>query len=207
MSSTTKPDEVKGILAFFTAGLEGGAIKPEQISLWVDGIVAKDDEVDPFFAELALAGKDINKQLTVLKEYLGSGLQPFGHRVFLGELFWRVVHKEITPQSALQRLDRILYGTWTDPMDHERTRLYGTEADLDLSVDGMYGSVKEAMERLQDDLRIYAGFVIDAPEAWADANVAVEHALGLERERTKAEVTTEIKRQASVLVRKPWWKF
>lgn len=180
MSDTTHPDQHRELFAFYQAGLESGAIKPDQIIAWVDRIIAHDDEVDPFFADLALAGHDINKLLATIKELLGDGRHPTGYRVSLGDLYWRLERKEITPTEAHDRIRGYLYAS-SQIDDDERYRLIGSEDALSLALDRIWGSVEEAMTRLKGDLRIYSGFQLERPELWHSANSSVESALKKEQ--------------------------
>ena len=203
MSGTTDPAQFRELLAYYMAGLQDGAILPEQIAAWSDRIIAQDDEIDPFFADLAVAGHDVNRILSTLKEFLGPNRLSTGYRVSLGDLYWRLERSLITPAQALNRLDRFLYAS-TDVDDAERYRLMGAEGDLDLAVDRIYGSVDDAMVRLKNDLAIYSGFQVEDPEKWRSANEQVEATLKSEAERREAREAAQRTRPPAK--RKPWWR-
>lgn len=200
MPGTTDPNLYRELLACYQAGLESGAVKPEQIVAWVDGIIEHDVEVDPFFADLALAGHDMNKLLATINEFLGEGRHPAGYRVPLGDLYWRLERKEITPTEAHDRIRGYLYAT-TQMEDEERHRLIGSEDALSLALDRIWGSVEEAMGRLKGDLSIYSGFQLERPELWHTANASVEDAL--KQEQVARAANSRTARPA----KKPWWKF
>lgn len=206
MSRTTDPSQFREILSYYLAGLEDGAVKPAQVVDWADRIIANDDVIDPFFADLSLAGQNINELLHIISEYLGAQHQPVGYWVALGDLYWKIERSSITPGETRERINRILYAS-SRTNDEERYRLIGSADALDLAIDRIYGSVDEAMNRLKEDLSIYAGFQVERPEQWHTAGLSVVAALQTERSvrEERSALAEEAKKVAPP--KKPWWKF
>lgn len=202
MSVTTDPEKHRDILLSFQSGLEAGVVDASQVVAWVDMVIANDPEIHPFFADLALAGHDVNRLLSVFGEHLGAPQQPIGYRVLLGALYWRIERKEIAPADVRSRLVGYLY-TVAQVDDEERYRLFGSEDALSLALDGIHGTVDDAMHQLKEDLSIYSGFLVEHPELWSSASASVDAVLRQEHAAREARAARSAKVQVNPPRKKP----
>lgn len=205
MSGTTDPNQFRELLAYYHAGLEDGSVTPAQVVAWADGVIAKDDVIDPFFADVSLAGQNTNLLLQIIAGSIDPHSIFTAHRVSLGDLYWKIERRAISPTETNRRLQRILYGS-SRTYDEEQLRIMGSAENLDLAIVGIYGSVDEAMMRVKEDLSIYSGFLVEHPGSWSSANASVDAVLREEQIAREERASRLAKVQADPPRKKPWWR-
>lgn len=201
---STNPKDIVTTLHLVRAGLASGLLTKEEVIDWADKIITKDEQPDIFFIDLAMSSsKSTNDIIHYLSDYLNFENPAVQGRPLVGLLYNQYISGQINLERAISKLFRLRFEAVFN--ERELGYIYSLENDYDCAKHGIYGSLQEVHQDLEQFLSFYKDYSIDNYDQWNDLGKIVDIKLEEDHQRQIQEAEKFSATQKGKT--KPWWKF
>jgi hypothetical protein len=155
----TNPKDILNNLHLNRAGLASGLLSKKEVINWADQIIAKDEQPDIFFIELALLNsKSTNDILHYFNEFLNFENPSINGRPLLGLLYKQYKNGVLSLEQTVSKLFRLKFeAIFTN---REESYIYSIDNDFDCAKDNIYGSIEDVQNELEKFLSFYIEYSI-----------------------------------------------
>jgi len=187
------------------AGLASGLLSKEEIIDWAYKIIAKDDEPDIFFIDLALSSsKSTGDILHYINDYLNFEKPTVDGRPLLGLIYKEYKSGRFSLEKTVTTIFRLKFeAIFTDK---EEAFIYSIDDLYDCAKNNIYGTIEDVQKELEKFLSFYKDYSIDNFAHWKALYIEVDNKL--EKDYLNQKELVELNKQSLALKNdKPWWKF
>ena len=167
------------LLEVFRDGLTYGLFSRDEIVLWADQIIAKENEPDYFFIDISLS-HDVNNLITTLNQYVIESKDPVPVRVILGLIYQKLIDDIINLDTAIVLTERTPFYETLTPFEYRS--IYEFEEYEMFYIDDSEG-LKETVVKF---LSFYKDFNLTNYDRWPEINGQIGETLKVENAKAHA---------------------
>ena len=196
------PKDISQTLHLIRAGLQFELLTKEEVIVWADKIILKDEEPDIFFIDVALSvSKSEYDLIYYINDYLNLEKKMVPGRPLFGLLYKKYITGQINLVQTIAKLFMII--NEADITEKEMYCIYQFEIDYDSTWNNYYGP--EAVEiEVKKFLTFFKDYSLDNFENLEDLNFRVD--IEFEKESIIRK-ELYIQQQKNVEdYKKSWWK-
>lgn len=198
------PKDILNTLHLIRAGLEIGLLTKEEVIDWAYNIIAKDNNTDIFFIDLALSSSKSTSDIVLyFSDYLNFENPVVQGRPLLGLLYKKFISKEISLERTVSKLYNLIRGTVLT--EKEEGYIYSIDDNYHCAIDNIYGTLETVNAEVEKFLSFYKEYSLDSFDQWERLTVELETTIDADINRLQEE--DRIANKVFPVSDKPWWKF